>query len=349
MNGSGSLISRLKAFWYIGAESRELESRPLAATIMGERLVFFRAGDGSPRALLDRCAHRGMALSRGRVRRDGLECPYHGWRYDGDGRCLEVPALADGAPPPRASVRAFPCAERDGYIWVYMGNCPPSSSPPHLDGAGEPGWTTFRMKTRFQAGVLACLENFLDCPHTVYVHRGWFRNSRPRPARARVERYSDRVLVRFFGERDPRSAVSRLLFPRRAEMGHTDCFLMPATSRVEYSFGPRRRFIITSQCTPVSPDETEVYTLIAFRFGAVGPLVRLLFEPLSRIIIRQDVEILRLQGEQVRHFGDGPLVSTSADVFGPEIVRLWQSAVESGTDAGKHGAPLETRDVVLRF
>jgi phenylpropionate dioxygenase-like ring-hydroxylating dioxygenase large terminal subunit len=350
MQRAGSIVTQLGNFWYIAAESKELGRRPVRRTILGEHLVLFRQANGLPAALIDRCAHRNMALSLGRMQNGFVECPYHGWRYRGDGKCVHIPSLpADEAPAADISVRAYPCVQSDDYIWVYMGAARPSEPPrrfPHFD---EPRWTSFRMKTGFQAGALACLENFLDCPHTVYVHRGWFRSPHVKEVRAQVTRNAHQIEARFFAERDAQSVVSRLLFPRGENMVHTDCFLMPSTSRVDYAFGPDRHFIITSQCTPVSEHETEVYTVISYRFGRIGPLVRLVFAPLSRRIIRQDVKILRLQTEQLKHFGGEHFTFIESDLIGPDIPRLWQQALNSQNDKRKTDHPSETRNVALRF
>jgi phenylpropionate dioxygenase-like ring-hydroxylating dioxygenase large terminal subunit len=206
------------------------------------------------------------------------------------------------------------------------------------------------MQTRFQAGALACLENFLDCPHTVYVHEGWFRSRDAKEVRARVARGSDRVEVEFFEERDAESVISRLLFPSGRKMIHTDCFLMPTTSRVDYSFRPDRHFIITSQCTPISDDETEVYTVMTFRFGRIGPLVRLLFEPISRKIIQQDADILRIQAEQLRHFGGAQFTFVETDLVGPHIWKLWQRALGASAAGPPDDEPAEVKqEVLIRF
>jgi phenylpropionate dioxygenase-like ring-hydroxylating dioxygenase large terminal subunit len=349
MKPLGSLVTQLKDFWYIAAESRELKSRPLGRTILGDPLVLFRKGDGSPAALTDCCAHRNMALSRGRIEDGSIECPYHGWRYRADGRCIHIPSLPTTAElPGDVSVRSYPTVQSDDYVWVYMGTKKPTEPPPRFPHCGEPQWTTFRMKTRFRGGAHACLENFLDCPHTVYVHRGWFRSPHVKEVRAQVTRNDKQIEVRFFAERDAQSVVSRLLFPRGEKMIHTDRFLMPATSRVDYDFGPDRHFIITSQCTPVSEYETEVYTVISFRFGSIGSLVRLFFEPLARRIIRQDVEILRLQTEQIERFGGGHFTVIESDLIGPHIVTLWQQSLISRSGNGESEQPLET-SVRLRF
>lgn len=349
-----ALALGLREYWYIAADSRELVSRPLAKILLGERLVLFRQADGTPASLIDRCAHRNMALSRGRLQHGMVECPYHGWRYRGDGQCVHIPSLSpDAVPAEKIAIRSYPTAQSNGFVWVYMGAKEPPGPPPRLPHFGEPRWTTFTMKTRFQAGALACLENFLDCPHTVYVHRGWFRSRDAKEVRAQVVRGKDSVEVEFFAERDARSVVSRLLFPRQEKMVHTDRFLMPTTSRVDYLFRPDRHFIITSQCTPLSAYETEVYTVITFRFGRIGPLVRLFFEPLARRIIRQDVRILQAQSEQLRHFGGAQFTFVETDLMGPHILRLWQGSLGSqgngeGNSMTDHPAVIK-QEVVLRF
>jgi phenylpropionate dioxygenase-like ring-hydroxylating dioxygenase large terminal subunit len=338
-------VTSLREYWYIAAETRRLGTRPLARTLLGDPLVLFRGADGRPAALADRCAHRNMALSRGRVVGTAIECPYHGWRYDGGGRCVAVPSSPTGGPESGIAVPTYPCAESDGYVWVYMGAHPPAGPPPPFPHRSEPGWTTFTMANRFQAGAFACLENFLDCPHTVYVHRGLFRSANARPVRARVVVGSAEVVATFEEERDAESVVSRLLFPKGRAMVHTDRFLMPARSQVDYSFGPDRHFIITSQCTPVSDTETDVYTVVTFRFGNIAPLVRLFFEPLSRRIIRQDLEVLAAQTANVARFGGTPrFTSVESDLIGPHILRLWREAAR-----GEVGATPAEKDVVLRF
>jgi phenylpropionate dioxygenase-like ring-hydroxylating dioxygenase large terminal subunit len=345
-----NLISKLSEYWYIAACSSELRTRPVARTVLGTPLVLFRRLDGTVAALIDRCAHRNMALSRGRVREGSIECPYHGWRYGADGRCVEIPSLERSVEPPaNAAVRSFQTTERDGFVWVYMGSKNPAQPPYSFPHSGEPRWTTFRMKTRFAANAFACLENFLDCPHTVYVHTTWFRSRDAREVRAQVVPCKDGVEVEFFDEREAKSVVSRLLFPAGKKMIHKDRFLMPTTSRVDYSFGPDRHFIITSQCTPITERETEVYTVITFRFGQLGALVKIFFAPLARRIIRQDVRILKAQAEQLERFGESRFTFVKSDLVGPHIWELWKRAGSDGNAAMATPVCAEKKEVILRF
>lgn len=316
---------RLREAWYIAARSADLRAEPLGRVILGLPIVLFRDARGKASAIADRCAHRQMALSGGRVQGGVLECPYHGWTYDGGGTCTSVPSLAE-SPPIRIS--AYRTLEQDGYVWIYLGEGEPGSAPFRFPHLGEARWTTFRFLTRFEASTFACLENFLDVPHTAYVHGGWFRSRRARDVRATVRRDRSGAWVEFAEEPDERSVVARLLFPKQRKLTHTDRFVCPSTSRVDYSFGPDRHFIISSQCTPVSEHETDVYTVITFRFGAISPLVRLYFEPISRRILRQDIALLRQLSAHQKRFGTAPLRFVSSDLLGPEILRLWESAVE---------------------
>lgn len=334
----------LRNFWYIATEARSLNRQPLRSQIFGESLTLFRDHTGRAAALEDRCAHRNAPLSAGRVEGGCLQCPYHGWRYDASGRCVHIPSLGDSAKLPDHSVRTFPVCEQGGYIWVYMGQGAASVEPFQFPHLGERRWSTFRMRTRFQTDVEACLENFLDCPHTAYVHKGWFRTHDTHELTAHVRVSSGVAEAEFENEAVSDSIITRLFYPRGRKPRHTDRFLMPNISRVDYEFGPDRHFIIVSQCTPVEEFVTEVYTVITFCFGRVAPWVRLVFEPMSRQILRQDVEILTRHGQQMRAYGGPHYAQVETDLLGLEIQRMRRRC-----DRGDAPAQEVERAVTMRF
>ena len=287
--------------------------------------VIWRDASGEAHALLDRCPHRNAPLSAGRVENGCLVCPYHGWRFNDSGACTHVPSLAEDRPLPNITVPSLAVCEQDGYIWLCPGT-PPNTPPRPFPHCKEPGWTTFHMRTQFAAGLEACLENFLDCPHTATVHRGWFRNPDAREMDAVVRRLSDAVEVEFENEPVTDSWIARLFYPKNARVVHTDRFLMPSISRVDYRFDADHHFIITSQATPLDDDHTEVHTVISFRYGRIGWLVRLLFEPMSRVIIRQDVDILKVQGDNVRRFGGTHYTHVETDLISLHMQSLRRKA-----------------------
>jgi len=122
----------LKNFWYPIEFSSAITGNPKRLTVMGTPLVLYRkAGDNKVVAMSDWCAHRGAALSGGRRDGDCVRCPYHGWKYQPDGACIEIPANPRGAPvPKKARVRAYPAEDRYGWIWLFMGDLPEADRPP---------------------------------------------------------------------------------------------------------------------------------------------------------------------------------------------------------------------------
>ncbi len=325
----------LENHWYIACSSRKLKNRPLARKLFGRRLVFFRDASGRAAALDDCCPHRNAPLSQGKVVGGCLTCPYHGWGFDGGGKLETVPYVP-GQPPACRAV-SHDCVEQDGYVWVCPGGQTPETPPlafPHLN---LPGWTSFRMETLFHATVEACLENFLDCPHATHVHRYWFRTPTARPVKAEIRMLEDGAVAEYFQEPREKSLVWSLLSPGKAvSMRHTDRYIMPATSRVDYKFGDGRAYSITSSCTPVDDTHTRVFTVISFRRGWLGPLIRLFFHPLSRLIINQDVRMLNQTQENIERRGGAEFMALEQDVlFNP--IREWRNALREGAPPPEAG------------
>jgi phenylpropionate dioxygenase-like ring-hydroxylating dioxygenase large terminal subunit len=336
----------LNSYWYIACESRELTNKPLATILMEKPLVLFRAASGKIGAIEDRCAHRNAPLSRGKIVNNCLECPYHGWQYGTDGKATEIPAFPEGHPiPSNLFVQSYHAVETDGYIWVCLAEEPATEKPLPFPYLGEKGWTTFRMKTRFNGSVETCLENFLDCPHATFVHRLWFRTPSNKKVKAIVTSLSDGAVAEYLEEPRNNAVVWRLLSREKSELKHTDRFIAPATSRVDYIFSDRRHYIITSSCTPIDETTTEVYTVISFKYPVFGWLIRLFFAPLSRWIITQDVRIIELQQTNIKRFGKAVYKYVPQDLLLPYI-RKWRQAMNTGIEPPKAG---EKHEVEMRL
>jgi phenylpropionate dioxygenase-like ring-hydroxylating dioxygenase large terminal subunit len=326
-------IAYPRAYWYVACASRELRSRPLARTILDVPLVLFRGADGVPGALLDRCAHRNLPLSVGRVARGELECAYHGWRFDRNGHCRRVPALADLAERRGRAVPSYPVVEQQGYVWIHAeaGAAPRTTPPlfPHLD---TPGYGSARFEAEVEATLYATLENMLDVPHTSFLHRGLFRQSPERSITAIVRRNADRVEAEYVGEPRPSGLVAKILAPRAggpapSTVEHHDRFFLPSIAQVEYRLG-HSHLVITNAATPVTDFRTRFFSVVTFRLPVPAVLARAVLSPIVRRIFRQDAWILRLQTEAVRRAGRESFVSTEADVLGPHIWRLLRDAAD---------------------
>jgi len=327
----------LESYWYIACQSKELGRKPFGVELLQQPIVLFRTANNTISALEDRCAHRNAPLSQGKICQARLECPYHGWQYSIDGKAAIIPAMLDSCPiPNNLFIKRYPCLEQDGYVWVCLSENPAQQKPLEFPYLNQPGWTSFRMKTRFRAAIETCLENFLDCPHATHVHRFWFRTAKAKTVKAIVTSLSDGAVAEYFEEPREDALVWWLLTRQKSQMKHTDRFIAPSTSRVDYIFDDRRHYIITSSCTPISDSETEVYTVISFKVQPIGWLIRIFFEPLSRLIIAQDVRILDLQQANINRFGKAAYKFIPADLLAPYIAK-WRKAIQTNTSPPNAG------------
>lgn len=155
----------VKEAWYVAAAASEVCRAPFARSVCGEPIVFFRTEDGTPRALADRCIHRRLPLSKGR-----LVCGYRGFTYDADGRCVAVPG--QDRVPRRAALRAYPAVEKYGLIWVWTGapEAADASLLPAMPGLDEDGWVPFGDRLHVRAHYQLLVDNLIDLSHETYVH-----------------------------------------------------------------------------------------------------------------------------------------------------------------------------------
>lgn len=308
--GKGAARPSLASFWYVAAESGELgASCVLGRTILGTTLVLFRGPDGRPAAFEDRCLHRAGKLSKGWVKDGCLQCPYHGWVYEPGGRLVEIPSMGPQGRSEDAcgsrKATALECVERQGYVYVRL-QAPPEgleTAPFSLLHHAEEGWRRVRLQNRFKNNVVNCAENFIDIPHTAFVHPGIFRTPRRQRIAATVRRQAGSVTARYRGETDNLGWFSWFLNPGGREISHVDSFHMPNVTCVEYEFGPRRRFVISSQSVPVGPQESLVYTELAYDFGVFNPIAGPIVRRQGQAVIDQDLQVLVDQMDVIRRFG----------------------------------------------
>jgi len=162
-------------FWYPICTSEELQGKePVRAQVLGLRFVAFRDADGQARVLSDTCVHRGGSLGKGKVIDGMVTCPYHGWRYSGDGKCRLVPFLKDGAKPPaRAKVDSYPVHEKYGIVFAFLGDLPEEERPPlyEIEEYEDPAWRPSDvMILEIDCFYQRSVENGIDPFHNEFVH-----------------------------------------------------------------------------------------------------------------------------------------------------------------------------------
>jgi phenylpropionate dioxygenase-like ring-hydroxylating dioxygenase large terminal subunit len=326
--GSGRFsVAHVLDGWYVACRSRELARAPLGVTLFGTPLVLFRDAAGRPGALLDRCAHRNLALSRGRVSGSGtLECAYHGWQYDGSGACRTVPGLlGQAADAPARRVPAHAAKESQGFVWIWgRAGAEPRGEPfavPHLD---DPRYVKIERRFDFACTLHAALENALDVPHTAFLHRGRFRGGEPSELEAVRRRLPGGLEVQYLGERRrPGDAKPSL---DRPPVEHWDRFFLPSVAQVEYRDGERSHLVATILHTPLDDLATRAWFVQCLRLPLPKWLVRSFVARKVDRVLAQDRDVLREQTEALRRFGGERYASTELDLMGPEILRMLKQA-----------------------
>lgn len=322
-----SLLAKVFDAWYIACHSHELGKKPLAVTILDTPLVLFRGPDGEPTALLDRCAHRNVPLSCGKVIGGQIECAYHGWRFDNGGICRTVPALLGEHEGKARRVPRYVVREQQGYVWVYMReDVVPTTWPYEVPHLGDPRYMEVRYDFTFNATMRNVAENALDVPHTAFLHKGLFRGGKKNRITAVVTRAGDRVTAEYIGEPRPGGVVAKLLAPGGGTVKHYDRFILPSIAQVEYGLGKDSHLLLTSVLTPVREFETKMFAVACVRLPVASNVAKRVLTPIAKRIILQDAEILAKQTAVLQRFGGEQFVSTDVDILGSHILRLLRQA-----------------------
>ena len=158
--------------WYVVLESNEVKQHPVGVTRLGEKLVFWRDPAGTMHAAVDRCPHRGVALSIGKLHNGHLQCPFHGFEFDPSGKCVLIPPNGrNGIIPNAMRLNSYPAYEAHGFIWIWWGSLPPAqlAEPEFFDnldgrffyGSAHDPWNTHYSRV---------IENQLDVVHLPFIH-----------------------------------------------------------------------------------------------------------------------------------------------------------------------------------
>ena len=311
--------------WHAVARSQDVRTRPVRVLFRGEPVVLFRHKGGIA-ALDDRCPHRLVELSKGRVVRDTLECPYHGWRFAPDGNCVAIPGCLTEIP--RCRVRGYRTLETDGGIFLSAGQ---PQDPPVVHPMQGQDIVQRVVKSATRSTLVDVAENILDATHTHFTHRGLLRGLSAKRYRVRVEVTSgpDWVEASYVGEDRQHGLISTLLDGARTKgIGR---YRRPGIAELEY-WGPHGMVLATTfHLRQADPETVEgIGWLTAPRQGGLGHLKALAFKPMFRIALEQDRRVLRSAFDNGR--GAKP-------VIGPlDFLRREIEAIEAGK-----ALPSETR------
>jgi len=175
--GAGTLMGALfRRYWLpalLSSEVAQPDCPPVRVRLLGERLVAFRDTNNQIGLVDEFCAHRGVSLWFGRNEDCGLRCPYHGWKYDVTGQCIELPSEGPNGPMrPRMKLKSYPCLELGGVVWAYMGPPELRPEPPGIEWAHVAPERRYASKRLQECNYLQAMEGGIDSSHVSFLHSG---------------------------------------------------------------------------------------------------------------------------------------------------------------------------------
>lgn len=162
--------------WWVAAFSDEVGEALLGRWLLDTPVLLYRTQAGEAVAMEDRCSHRGAPLSIGCRKGDTVQCGYHGFTFDSEGNCIDVPSIK--APLAAARVRSFPVIEKAPFVWAYLGDPEriDEVAPPHrLEWTEDPDFARVHGRMDIAANYMLLKENVLDLTHFGYVHASTFK------------------------------------------------------------------------------------------------------------------------------------------------------------------------------
>jgi phenylpropionate dioxygenase-like ring-hydroxylating dioxygenase large terminal subunit len=342
--------------WYPVAYLKDLDpTRPTPFTLLGQDLVpWFEGSSAQWRALADVCPHRLVPLSEGRLNGAGeLECPYHGWSFNGEGRCTAIPQAPAGSntSPQRSQCRHYATAEAQGLLFVFAGEADVASSEPLplVPVLEEEGWLVQDTFRDLPMDALTLLENVLDVSHVPFTHHATVgRRENAGPVELELTSFGPKGFTGLWQEG-----------PRRGKLG-SQCTTFSAPGLMWHDLTAKgfARILTVVYATPIRRGECRLFARFPFQFESALPaqLLRLRPQWLQHIgnhtVLEDDQVFLHWQERVLEQRGGSQeanrncYLATSADRY-VRALHDWQNRYAGEPFPGQPLTPRLNRDQLM--
>lgn len=245
----------LKNFWYVAELSSAITNKPKGITMLGQNFVLYRDINMQVVAFPDLCPHCGAALSKGWVEDGCICCPYHGWKYQSDGTCIEIPTNPSDTPiPQQAHLDAYPVQEQYGWVWLFLGDISEAERPPlpPLPEFGDKHWRGIYGDFQWNAPYNLVLEHGIDIAHQPFIHH--FPRQVMKAYGVHLNEWSGSACVNL--KPPPYKGLWKYVLPqKRLEVKAKASFYMPNINREDVNFG-KNKFILFAANIPIDQKTT---------------------------------------------------------------------------------------------
>jgi phenylpropionate dioxygenase-like ring-hydroxylating dioxygenase large terminal subunit len=345
-----------RSAWYPVHYIADMDTKaPNAFTLLGQDLVIWWEPQTQQwRAMADQCPHRLARLSEGRINRDGqIECPYHGWSFNGEGKCEHIPQQPAGGQAERslrACVQSLPTAVDQDLLFVYPGEGQPPALPLITPISEDPeGWVVINTFRDLPYDAFTLLENVLDASHLPYTHHNTVGNrANAAPVELQILTSDKHGFTGIWPEG-----------PRKGKLGtQNTTFVAPNLMWHDLTSKQFGRTITVVYATPIRPGECRLFARFPFKFpkGNIFPSVIFKFNPqwyshIGQHTILEDDQIFlhhqeRYLAQQSGNFAKAFYLPTKADLFVFEF-RQWIDRFQSSPFPAATLPPAQSKKQLL--
>ena len=323
-------MSYLRNCWYVACMSGELADGPLGRTLLDEKLVIFRGEDGAAGVLQDRCPHRFVRLSSGKVAGNAIECPYHGLRFDAAGQCVHQP-FEQGDPAPHNRVRSWSVVEKGGFVWLWAGEADladPALIPASMAILDDPELKTVYGYLRIAGNYQLVTDNLLDLSHVDFIHPDARLPEGFETYENKVEQKGDQVMNWLWKPNSTPNFIQAAL--RGSSASKADVF-----SHMEWN-APALMMLRTGLQDPGEPEGSDLNLPSAQLLTPETETSTHYFWTVSRDRKKDDTSIDELYLKALTHIfstQDGPMVEQAQEAMGDETDLFAHHPVILSSDA----------------
>ena len=285
--------------WYAILESSELKKGKLIGVVrMGERMVLWRNKKNEPVCLKDRCAHRGVALSAGKLvcNNEEVQCPFHGLQFNSYGKCTVIPSRGETAQvPSNFKVDSFITREEHNFVWIWWGDTQEEYPDlPWFDDVDDK-FHYFTLKDPWKTHYSRCIENQLDVAHLWLVHHNTIGRGNRKVSDGPYVEFSDYLEKVWVANRKENGEIS-ILPKDMAKPNYTGIIRFRFPSIWQNRFSEKARIIIAF--VPVDDNNTILYLRFIHKITRIPifrGMISLLGRAFSKIIAHQDRRVVETQ------------------------------------------------------
>lgn len=294
----------LKNHWYAALPTQKLKQGKMQSMeIFGEPVLFFRNAADEVSAIKDICPHRGIPFRYGQMVGDLVECPYHGWKFDGAGVCREIPSLTSEQKLDctKIRVKSYPVKEQFGIIWIFIGDsnfeqskCP---QPPVLEGFAKDAVPNITQVEIFNCHIDHAVIGLMDPAHGPYVHKSWFWRS----AKSTYEKHKNfgPVSYGFQMKRHQPSKNSKAYKILGGQPTTEITFRIPGT-RVEHVKVGEKSFYAVTGLMPLNQNQTQIIQMSFWNMSWLN-LMKPVVRAFSHKFLWQDIDAVTKQQEGLKY------------------------------------------------